>query len=76
MDDDFDLEQAASMLVQQHGDDAAQYAAQWATALIEAGNGQDARKFVRIVRAIRRLTRSRKRLRLRSRPRAGRRHAG
>lgn len=76
MDDDFDLEQAASMLVQQHGDDAAQYAAQWATALIEAGNGQDARKFVRIVRAIRRLTRSRKRLRLRSRPRVGRRHAG
>lgn len=47
------------MLVQQHGDEAANYAAQWATALLEAGNQRDARKFARIVHAIRTITRSR-----------------
>ena len=56
MTDDFDPEQAASMLVQQHGEDAARYAAQWATALLEAGNRREARRFVRIIRAIRHMT--------------------
>ena len=52
-----DDEQAATMLMQQHGDNAAQYAAQWATALLEAGNHRDARRFARISQAIRTMTR-------------------
>lgn len=57
MVDDLDPERAATMLVQQHGDDAARYAAEWAAALLEAGNRRDARRFVRIIRAIRTMTR-------------------
>ncbi|HTY67917.1 MAG TPA: hypothetical protein VMH36_14780 [Alphaproteobacteria bacterium] len=53
MTDDLDPKQAASMLVQQHGDKAAQYAAQWAAALLEAGNREAARRFARIHDAIR-----------------------
>jgi hypothetical protein len=59
MADDLDPERAATMLVQQHGDDAARYAAEWATALLEAGNRRDARRFVRIIREIRTMTRPR-----------------
>jgi len=53
MTDDFDAEQAATMLMQQHGENAADYAAQWATALLEAGNRDEARRFERISDAIR-----------------------
>jgi hypothetical protein len=53
MTDDLDPEQAATMLMQQHGDNAAHYAAQWATALLEAGNHEEARRFAQISRAIR-----------------------
>ena len=70
---DLDPERAATMLVQQHGDDAARYAAQWATALLEAGNHHEARQFVQIVRAIRRITRSRDDGRRPRRARGGRR---
>lgn len=60
MADDLDPHGAATLLVQQHGAEAARYAAQWATAMLEAGNHDEARKFVRIVRAIRTLTRPRR----------------
>jgi hypothetical protein len=53
MTDDLDPRQAASMLMQQHGDKAAQYAAQWAAALLEAGNREAAQRFARIGDAIR-----------------------
>lgn len=59
MSDDFDPEQAATMLMQQHGDNAAHYAAQWATAMLEAGNHRDARRFERISQAIQTMTRGR-----------------
>lgn len=57
MTDDFDAEQAATMLMQQHGDNAADYAAQWATALLEAGNGKEADRFAQISHAIRMMSR-------------------
>ncbi len=57
MTDDPEAEQAATMLMQQHGDNAAQYAAQWAAALLEAGNHDEARRFARISRAIRMMAR-------------------
>ncbi len=53
MMDDLDPKQAASMLMQQHGDQAAQYAAQWTAALLEAGNREAAQRFARIGDAIR-----------------------
>ncbi|HTP83919.1 MAG TPA: hypothetical protein VMQ11_13295 [Alphaproteobacteria bacterium] len=56
MTDDLDPKQAASMLMQQHGDKAAQYAAQWAAALLEAGNREAAQRFARIRDAIRTMT--------------------
>jgi hypothetical protein len=52
MVDDFDAEQAATMLLRQHGENAARYAAQWADALTESGNSRDGRKFAQIVDAI------------------------
>ena len=58
MVDDSDLQKAATVLVQQHGDNAARYAAQWANALIESGNARDGRRFARIVDAIEGLTAS------------------
>lgn len=73
MNDDFDPRQAATMLVQQHGDDAAHYADQWATALLEAGNQRDARRFARIVRAIHNITRSRGKARVSRRSASARR---
>jgi hypothetical protein len=57
MSDTFDPEQAATMLMQQHGENAAQYAAQWAAALLEAGNRRDARRFVQVAQAIRAMAR-------------------
>ncbi|MBV8535706.1 MAG: hypothetical protein JO128_08945 [Alphaproteobacteria bacterium] len=57
MTDDFDAEQAAAMLMRQHGKNAATYAAQWATALLEAGNRAEAQRFARITDAIRMMTR-------------------
>ena len=57
MTDDLDPEQAATMLMQQHGDNAAHYAAQWAAALLEAGNHEEARRFAQISRAIRMMSR-------------------
>ena len=57
MMDDLDPEQAATMLMQQHGDNAAQYAAQWTAALLEAGNREEARRFERITHAIRMMSR-------------------
>ena len=44
-------------MMQQHGDGAADYAAEWATALLEAGNHEEARRFDEISRAIRTLSR-------------------
>jgi hypothetical protein len=52
MVDDMDAEQAATMLLRQHGENAARYAAEWASALIESGNHRDGRKFAEIVDAI------------------------
>ena len=57
MTDDLDAEQAATMLMQQHGDKAAHYAAQWTAALLEAGNREEARRFERITDAIRMMSR-------------------
>lgn len=56
MVDELDTEQAATMLLEQHGQNAAQYAAQWASALVESGNHRDAQKFEQIVDAIEGLT--------------------
>ena len=56
MIDDGDLQKAATMLLQQHGANAARYAAEWANALIESGNAREGRKFAKIVDAIAGLT--------------------
>ncbi len=52
MIDDLDPDRAATLFVQRYGKDAARHAAQWATAMLEAGNPADARKFERIAAAI------------------------
>lgn len=75
MNDDIDLEQAASMLVQQHGDRAARYAAQWATALLEAGNDCEAERFARIARTIHGMMQTRDQMRLSHRQRESGRRA-
>ncbi len=50
--EDFDTERAVTILLRQHGDNAADYAAQWAEALMETGNQRDAKRFKRIAAAI------------------------
>lgn len=57
MVDDVDPKQAANLLLQQHGENAAQYAAQWANAMLETGNRREARKFEQIVDTIHGMTR-------------------
>ena len=50
--DDLDTEQVVTILLHQHGANAARYAEQWAAALMESGNRRDARRFEDIAAAI------------------------
>jgi len=50
--DDLDTEQAVTILLHQHGDNAARYAEQWAAALMESGNRRDAQRFAHIAAAL------------------------
>ena len=61
MVDDLDTEQAVTILLRQHGDNAARYAAQWAAALMESGNRRDARRFEHIAATLQNQSRAARR---------------